>query len=1163
MADIDTQLLSIRRWLADVQAKRSTGTAKTKKIVHPAWHYRSAQEGKALQGKWLQKKAADIRQAQGQMLQEVAEKLRRAPETPEPLDWRDYQQQVNERLAQSEQQRDDRRAIGGVGKMRNAQAFVPPARKGDARPVITGDVPGLASSAAQELYWQPLLQLPGTAKLFGGITPASAARVISYGPLQRQEEQIDAQGRVVKQEGERSGPPKLQSEQGIGAFKKQSEEKLVGWLEDGEPLYKAISAPVDEIKLTDRFVKRGKLNRQWQPTLTNDPTALKKNTPQERVETINPGTAGKTRRVGAPLRRQAGVLSRSELAPAKQVIEGEYRQQLASLSPVQMLSGESPSGFELAEVAEVSGRAQQRALKLLDERVQALQAASLDVQFKPQKERTEDFEVDPATNDRGGTELGPYSTPSPEMSPYGSIEVPRTNKKGVLVKPKIGPQGQVIPEKGVNQTIWPAEGGYSTIKDPDATAVWDFQEESSIGKLVGRANEAAKTPVITGKGLELAERSGRFRLPTDAEMAAFAPKGGGRNNLHGFLLPAGESVKPQGRQRWLPVYKTNIPAEFDSPLNSNVIERLRAGDQNITDAVVSAKTGLYRVGSPTNRIDDVLRRQLVGYDVTDPEMAVDMSTGRVDEESLRRRSSYAAIPGVDVRTKPYMQKVNKVARGLDEYADLQVIKVQGNSREIIGASEFKELLNEMQFQSSARDPVTGAVSTPYAIETLTFDSNRQYVRPNRTYNDQPLAKTVQAADVPMKLYLKRPNGTIDRIIPVVDEENGGRLKLAIANPKAETVTGPAFLSGDSALRKEAEELSSDFTSQAKLVNALAKGGFMEGAPVGSRESVVRSMLQLKNKDTGENLQPQEIMQAFADAGATEAELKLTAKALVSAGGNSRAVDLFADSAPIARQDVGMPVDPLQTPPGTEVLGAWRNPDYRAAFPPPPQLLRVEGQPAAQGQWQQEVDASPSWNEELIAGALEEERAMREQRSREEDPVGYGYSQFGDGAIGEGKPGESSRVGTVKTPKPLSGQDERDRQAAGIAMKTLLEAGFGGFPGGTLRGADDVQTALSRLDERTVQDLRAQARLIADAARREAGATERVVATGGRPVPVTEAGGGDLDILARALRMARGSNVRTIGRLLPQQRTATASRGQVAKWLSRPNERFLESDPTMQ
>ena len=1150
MADIDTQLLSIRRWLADVQAKRSTGTAKTKKIVHPAWHYRSAQEGKALQGKWLQKKAADIRQAQGQMLQEVAEKLRRAPEAPETLDWRDYQQQVNERLAQSEQQRDDRRAIGGVGKMRNAQAFVPPARKGDARPVITGDVPGLASSAAQELYWQPLLQLPGTAKLFGGVTPASAARVISYGPLQRQEEQIDAQGRVVKQEGERSGPPKLQSEQAIGAFKKQSEEKLVGWLEDGEPLYEQTTTQRQKIPLTDRFVRRGKLDRQWQPTLANDPTALKRNTSQERVETINPGTAGSKRRAGAPLRRQAGVLSRSELAPAKQVMEGEYRQQLASLSPVQMLSGESPSGFELAEVAEVSGRAQRQAKKLLDERVQALQAASLDVQSRPRKERTEDFEVDPATNDRGGTELGPYSTPSPEMSPYGSIEVPRTNKKGVLVKPKIGPQGQVVPEKDkfgrpipVNQTIWPAEGGYSTIKDPDATAVWDFQEESSIGKLVGRANEAAKTPVITGKGLELAERSGRFRLATDAEMAAFAPKGGGRNNLHGFLLPAGESVKPQGKQRWLPVYKTNIATEFDSPLNSNVIERLRAGDQNITDAVVSAKTGLYRVGSPTNRIDEVLRRQLVGYEVTDPEMAVDMSTGRVDRESLRRRSSYAAIPGTDVRTKPYMQEVNKVAKGLDEYADLQVIKVQGNSREIIGSSEFRELLGEMQLKSSFPDLETGAVGTSYVID--------------------PTTKAVQSVKAPMQLYLKRPDGTIDRIIPVVDEENGGRLRLAIENPKAETVTGPAFLSGDSALRKEAEELSSDFTSQAKLVNALAKGGFMESAPVRSRESVVRGMLQLRNKDTGENLQPQEIMQALADAGATKEELKLAAQALVSAGGNSRAVDLFADSAPIARQDVGMPVDPLQTPPGTEVLGAWRNPDYRATFPQPTQLRRVEGQSAAQGQWKQEVDASPSWNEELIATALEDERAIREQRAREEDPIGYGYSQFGDGAIGEGKPGESSRVGTVKTPKPLSGQDERDRQAAGIAMKTLLEAGFGGFPGGTLRGADDVQTALSRLDERTVQDLRAQARLIADAARREAGATERVVATGGRPVLVTEAGGGDLDILARALQMARGSNVRTIGRLLPQQRTATTSRGQVAKWLSRPNERFLESDPTMQ
>lgn len=1099
--------------MADTE--RNAGTAKTKEIVYPAWHYRSSQGNQALQNKWLQKKAADIRQTQGQMLQEVAEKLRRAPEAPKPLDWRDYQQQVNERLAQSEQQRDDRRAIGGVGKMRNAQAFMPPARKGDPRPVITGDVPGLASSAAQELYWQPLLQLPGIAKLFGGVTPASAARVISYGPLQRQQEEAASKA------------PKLQSEQGIGAFK------------DGD---------IDEISLTDRFIKRGKLDGQWLPTLAKDPNALKKNTPQDKLETINPGTAGSKRRADAPARRKAGKLSRNELAPAKQIIENDYQQQLASLSPVRMLSGESPSGFELAEVAGVSERARQQAKKLLDERVQALQAASRDVQFKPRKERTEDFEVDPAENDRGGTELGPYTTPSPELSPYGSIEVPRTNRKGVLVRPKLGPQGQVIEDfeevkrqdgsierrrVPVNQTIWPAEGGYSIIKDPDAAVVWDFQEEINIGKLVGLANEAAKTPVITGKGLELAERSGRFRLATDAEMAAFAPKGGGKNNLHGFLLPAGESAKPQGRQRWLPVYKTNIATDFISPVDSNVAERLRAGDEDVNDGIVSTKTGLYRVGSPTNRIDGVLRRQLVGYEVTDPEMAVDMSTGRVDRESLRRRRSHAAIPGVDVRTKPYMQEVNKVAKGLDEYAGLQVIKVQGNSREVIGSSEFSELLGEMQLKSSFPDPETGAVGTSYVID--------------------PTTKAVQSVKEPMQLYLKRPDGTIDLIVPVVDENRGGQLRLAIASPKAETVTGPAFLSGDSALRKQAEKISGAFSNQADLVKALAKGGFMEGAPVRSRESVVRSMLQLRNKDTGENLTPKEIMQVFADAGATEEELKLTAKALVSAGGNSRAVDLFADSAPIARQDFGIPADPLQPPPGTGVLGAWRNPDYRATFPQPQQLRRLEGQPVTQGQWQQEVDAYPSWNEELIATALEDERAMRERSAREEDPIGYGYSQFGDGAIGGGKPGESSRVSTVKTPRPLSAQDERDRQAAGIAMKALLEAGFGGFPGGTLRGADDVRTALSRLDERMVQDLRIQAQKIADVARRENSATERVVATGGRPVLVTEAGGSDLDILARALQIARGSNVRTIGRLLPQQRTARASKGRILEMLYEPDE----------
>lgn len=121
------------------------------------------------------------------------------------------------------------------------------------------------------------------------------------------------------------------------------------------------------------------------------------------------------------------------------------------------------------------------------------------------------------------------------------------------------------------------------------------------------------------------------------------------------------------------------------------------------------------------------------------------------------------------------------------------------------------------------------------------------------------------------------------------------------------------------------------------------------------------------------------------------------------------------------------------------------------------------------------------------------------------------------------------------------------------MKALLEAGFGGFPGGTLRGADDVRTALSRLDERMVQDLRIQAQKIADVARRENSATERVVATGGRPVLVTEAGGSDLDILARALQIARGSNVRTIGRLLPQQRTARASKGRILEMLYEPDE----------
>jgi len=594
---------------------------------------------------------------------------------------------------------------------------------------------------------------------------------------------------------------------------------------------------------------------------------------------------------------------------------------------------------------------------------------------------------------------------SAELAPYSQLRLPQVDRQGRLLG---NPKDYV--------SVYPGDVAYSREVDPDATALWDRQEDVTYGQAVAELADAAKTPVITRDGLAIAYQQGRYRLASPEETASYASEGGGKNTLHGFLRRAGSDEE-------VPVFKPGI---------KTVVDRV-AYTSSGRPEVQQAEVDLFRVGSPFNRDRELIAQGLLGLD------------------SAGRTVANAVLPGTqrtgDART--ISPRVLLQALG---GTDTQVLleAAGGGERRPVSADELSGLLEQIAAQADL----------PGANAAAAFAINPE---------------TRQVGGVP-RLYVQRPDGSQSLIVPVIPPGPQKQVLLQIANPKTVGVEGPAVISDKQWLRLQAEALPGAPSGLEDFVREMRAGGFMEGPSMLSRETVARALL---NK----GLSPDQVVQAMAAVGAGPTEMRNTRQATFSAMNAGVRPTWSADATDNALREA---IESLEVEPLGE-SSTWRNPAYGA--PEPPRTRSLDS--ALEGQSERDVDLA-------IAQALADEQAMREAAARAENPMGYGYAQFGDGAGGAadgeaGIPGES-RYSTLQTQPEV--RDDLDRRVAAVALAALETAGL-------------------KKDGTVKRDLERQADYIADVARRDASPTERKQGRGRVDLP----GASTEEVLRRALALA--------------------------------------------
>lgn len=424
-----------------------------------------------------------------------------------------------------------------------------------------------------------------------------------------------------------------------------------------------------------------------------------------------------------------------------------------------------------------------------------LVAAAEEVQSRRQRPS---IEGDPA-------QLELSTQASPELAPYSQVQLP-----------VVDAQGRLNTAPSSFQAVYPSEIAYSRTVDPDATAIWDLQEDVSVGKAIGEAADARKTPVITYDGLAAAYKSGRYRLATPAELQAYAPEGDRDNTLHGFLQLPGSDAET-------PVFKPGVKTTVDRVAYTN----------DGRPYAQQVDVDLFRVGLPTNRDATGLREDL-------------------KQLSLEGRG----LPGVSVVSQ---------ARRVSPRVLMQAL---GSGQVQVSAGRVRD---------------GGQVLSPERLEQVFGEIlARAEVNPETR-------QAVLPPELP-QLYVQRPDGGEDLIVPVVPPGPERQLLLQVTTPGSQRVTGPAVLSDQYRTRRVAESLRGAPDSLEGFVREMAAGGFAEGAPIQSREVVVRGLLR-------QGLTPEQVLSVAAQAGAGPTELEFTRQALVSATNQGREVDLFADSVP--------------------------------------------------------------------------------------------------------------------------------------------------------------------------------------------------------------------------------------------------------------------------
>lgn len=559
--------------------------------------------------------------------------------------------------------------------------------------------------------------------------------------------------------------------------------------------------------LADRLEDAGR----WVPTSDADAQRLEQ--AAARVQNIATGSNDAPRRADAPLRRRPG-----------QIRAEEIDQVIAAL--------------------EAQGVADARE----DPRFREMEEAALFVRGVP---RRETYAGDPSQIEGQSSGGGSWGG----ISPYGPVELLTTDARGRINR--------------VN--VYPGEstGQVRTI-DPDATAIWDREEDPTLGKLAQEARGDARTDVITALALEELARNRRYRNATPSELQVLAPaRGKAQNTLKGFMVQAGSqpygvkrlledlengkitlSVENGGSLTQLDATRANallsdvVSAALD-PANPSItigqggrfaresslpelylqrggdIRRLAMGmsPDGAPSLLVREWAPVYDPGIETQV--EVAKRNSLGQPIVVPQNTALYRVGRAtNQDNAAVKQGLAEIlPGVGAATQlsPLMGVRPLVQR--QQRGEFEVLMRDAEGVRALAPQEVEAQLNALVGRAmSPEDPI------------VAIDQATGMVLPG-----QGATRSNPAPQV----FVRRPDGRTDRI--ALSVRPGPNPEPLVRLPGQQVEIGPTFLNSDINVRMAGARRDQD-QDLYPVMQELTGAAFSEGAPVASTQRVTRELM---------------------------------------------------------------------------------------------------------------------------------------------------------------------------------------------------------------------------------------------------------------------------------------------------------------------------------
>jgi hypothetical protein len=567
--------------------------------------------------------------------------------------------------------------------------------------------------------------------------------------------------------------------------------------------------------LTDRLEEAGR----WVPTSDADAQRLEQMA--ARVQNVATGSNDAPRRADAPLRRRLG-----------QIRAEEIDQVIAAL--------------------EAQGVTDARE----DPRFREMEEAALFVRGVP---RRETYAGDPSQIEGQASGGGSWGG----ISPYGPVELLTSDARGRISR--------------VN--VYPGEstGQVRTI-DPDATAIWDKEEDPTLGKLAQEARGDARTGVITALALQELARSRRFREATPSELQVLAPaRGKAQNTLKGFMVQAGS--RPYGANQLLEdLEKGKITLSIGNGGSLTQLDPERA-NALLSDVVNTAL-------DPNNPRITIGQGGRFGRDSSLPELYVQrggdirrLAMGMSPDGApslLVREWAPVYDPGVETQVEvakrnslgqpivvPQNTALYRVGRATNQ--DNAAVK-QGLAEILPGAGTATQLSPLMgvrplvqrqqrgEFDVLMRDAEGVRVLAPQEVEAQLSALVGRAMSP-----DDPMVAVDQATGMILpgqgatrsnpapQVFVRRPDGRTDRI--VLSVRPGPNPEPLVRLPGQQVEVGPTFLNSDINVRMTGAKRDPD-QDLYPVMNELTGAAFAEGAPVASTQRVTRELMAGLVRDKG-------------------------------------------------------------------------------------------------------------------------------------------------------------------------------------------------------------------------------------------------------------------------------------------------------------------------